>query len=308
MYASPNVNPPQQAYSGGGAAHHFAPSGGPSRLVGITAKTLTGVPLERDVGGITYSRSGDLRTSQGDAHPRSEAAFPIVKSFAAVVKAPNQAKGSASYTLQKGAPIAFLPAQHGSNNDPTLVSLKLAPSNASRFATEDIVVAYVGGSAALDSKAYKYGNTDAPRNSKGELVPFGRAVLGFLAEQVHITNAKPNDLVPIAAVLEHQCTVQPTQQFAGQSHSVAAGSPVMAGIHAQYGAGKGDPRQAPDTFSVEAYAGYSEDMQKIIANSAEDRTAFVGLKTGTVLVPSAAQTSPVQAVVHARKPPSMQGV
>ena len=308
MYASPNVNPPQQAYSGGGAAHHFAPSGGPSRLVGITAKTLTGVPMGRDLGGITYSRSGDLRTSQGDAHPRSEAAFPIVKSFAAVVKAPTGFGTPTSYTLQKGAPIAFLPAQHGGGDDPTLVQLRPAPANASRFATEDIVVAYVGGSAALDDKAYKYGKADAPINSKGELVPFGRAVLGFLAEQVHITNAKPNDLVPIAAVLEHQCTVQPTQQFSGLTQSVAAGSPIMAGIHAHYGAGRGNPRRAPNSFSVEAYAGNPEGMRKMIANSAKDGTAFVGLKTATVLVPSSAQTSPLQAVVHARKPPSMQGV
>lgn len=322
MYSNPRIKAPSAAYAGGGAAATLTARGPPPAIVSIRAKSLNDtVSMPSSGSTFNFRVSGDLTSSVGDAHPRSEAAFPIVSTFVSYVVPP--ADVGERFAVQKGAPILFLPLStkftpegRVQGNSPTngVASFKSRSGpktsigtikNERRFTAEHTFAAFVGGrrvesGSGKDNEFYSY--TNVPCDATNKTVALSSGFLAYASEQftVNTNSASSSNYVPIAAVLEHNATI--TFERSNPATCVLAGSMLVSGVEAEYPTVTRGEGVIPTKFSVKTRAGTLSDLANATRRNAEKE--FVAMRTGTVLVPASGGDSST-CVIHGQIPPSL---
>lgn len=288
-------------------------------IVSVSTQALLGpssVTVPSGTGYLTFpGGDGELRASPADAHPRSEAAYPIVQSFVSVVKKPEGAESK--LTIAKGQPILFLPLGNPKTGDATTLDEKEFIKGKNKVAADR---RYQG------SKKFV---AIVGKNKYDDSMLLSAGYVAFAAEPtvVHFEDGKTeSDMVAIACALEYESDILATSvPLKEKRNEVAnryevlpstttehypAGTAIMAGIFYDELDGttkKHDPIGG-STFCIRACAGFPKELHDLCKSG-----QFVARRCATAIVPFVAlpmgdgemtMVPPVRAAIIARPFPS----
>jgi len=287
-------------------------------IVSVSTQALLGpssVTVPSGTGYLTFpGGDGELRASPADAHPRSEAAYPIVQSFVSVVKKPEGAESK--LTIAKGQPILFLPLGTPETGDATTLDEKEFIKGKNKVAADR---RYQG------SKKFV---AIVGKNKYDDSMLLSAGYVAFAAEPtvVHFEDGKTvSDMVAIACALEYESDILATSVplkekpvgtppvmrvlASTTTEHYPAGTAIMAGIFYDEldGTRKHDPARG-STFCIRACAGFPKELHDLCTSG-----QFVARRCATAIVPFVAlpmadgemtMVPPVRAAIIARPFPS----
>lgn len=279
-------------------------------IVSVSTQALLGpssVTVPSGTGYLTFpGGDGELRASPADAHPRSEAAYPIVQSFVSVVKKPEGAESK--LTIAKGQPILFLPLGIPKTGDATTLDEKEFIKGKNKVAANR---RYQG------SKKFV---AIVGKNTYDASMLLSAGYVAFAAEPtvVHFEDGKTeSDMVAIACAVEYEsdvlATSVPLNADGGDlstTEHYPAGTAIMAGIFYDNidAATKTHDPVGGSKFCIRACAGFPKELHDLCKSG-----KFVARRCATAIVPFVAlpmadgemtMVPPVRAAIIARPFPS----
>lgn len=275
-------------------------------IVSVSTRAALGpssVTVPNGTGYLTFpAGDGELNTGPADAHPRSEAAYPIVQSFVSVVKKPVTGV-ERKLTIAKGQPILFLPLgdKVGSTDGTTVeqgtvvTSMKNKVLADRRYRGSAKYLAVVGQNTFSDKYALSSG------------------YVAFAAEPTAIRFEESDDfseMTAISCALEYESDVLATAcPKAKAPEYFPAGTAILAGIYYEDVENSSGEPTATSKYCIRACAGLPSTLHDMCEGG-----NFVPRRCATAIVPFVALplnhdgdltvVPPVRAAIIARPFPS----